>query len=58
MKSANVNDIKEALDFINEDVRRLAIAKEDFSLTWDTLLSEMTSLQPVSYTHLTLPTIA
>ena len=45
MKSANVNDIKEALDFINEDVRRLAIAKEDFSLTWDTLLSEMTSLQ-------------
>lgn len=45
MTSANINDIKKALDYINEDVRRLAIAKEDFRLTWDTLVSEMISLQ-------------
>lgn len=44
MRSANVNDIKEALDYLNEDVRRLAMEKEDLNLTWDTLLSEITSL--------------
>lgn len=41
MKTEYVNNTEDMMYLINDAVYRLAMAKEDFSITWDTLISEL-----------------
>ena len=40
MKTEYVNNAEDMMYLINDAVYRLAMAKEDFSITWDTLMKQ------------------